>query len=262
MSIGDVKRLKNDITIGELANLMDVSTHQIRYFEEKGVLSPSYIDKNGYRMYGIEQIYTLSHILLLRRFNISVSEIRRQFTTFSPDDYIDTLEKSIENIGTQIEELQILKDVTSSIIRKAKSNQKHIDIFTIKNLPERHLSLIAKTDLTCSFNARNIYEQLYKFNKTNHIYSSDFITLIDKKNLHICIESCNARAYILKEGEYLSYQFLIKEEKELDIMIERFFTYAKNNKNRLIGYLIKIVNSDIAMFYNEKLLVELQMLIK
>ncbi len=254
--------MKKDITIGEFANLMDVSTHQIRYFEEKGVLFPSYIDENGYRMYGIEQIYTLSHILLLRRLNISVSDIKKQFAVFSPDDYLDTLEKSVENIKKQIEELQSLKDATIRIIEKANSNQKYINTFAIKSFPKRHLSLIEKTDLTFSLNARNIYDLFYQSNKTDHIYSNDFITLIDEKNLHFCIESCNAKDYILKEGEYLSFQFLIKEEKELDIMIEHFFTYAKKNKIRLSGYLIEIENSDIAMFYNEKLSVELQMLIK
>ena len=30
--------MKSEITISELANLMNVSVHPIRYFEEKGVL--------------------------------------------------------------------------------------------------------------------------------------------------------------------------------------------------------------------------------
>ncbi|MBF4692209.1 helix-turn-helix domain-containing protein [Fusibacter ferrireducens] len=252
--------MKREITIGEFANLMDVSTHQIRYFEEKGVLYPSYIDENGYRMYGIEQIYILSHILLLRRLNISVSDIKKQFATFLPDDYIDTLEKSIVDIEKQIDALQMLKDSTAKIIKKAKSNQKYMNAFTIKNLPERHLSLIQKTDPSFSFNARNLYNLLYKSNKVEHVYRNDFITLITKNHLHICIESDNIRDYILKEGAYLSYQFLIKEERELDRMIEHFFNYAKENQFQLKGHLIEIENSDIAMFYNDKLSIELQML--
>ncbi|WP_240927487.1 MerR family transcriptional regulator [Paenibacillus thiaminolyticus] len=58
--------MKSEITISELAKLMNVSVHQIRYFEEKGVLQPSFTDNNQYRMYGIEQVYELAHILLLR----------------------------------------------------------------------------------------------------------------------------------------------------------------------------------------------------
>ncbi|WP_431188268.1 MerR family transcriptional regulator [Clostridiisalibacter paucivorans] len=33
-----------------MAKLMNVSTHQIRYFEKKGVLLPDLIDDNGYRL--------------------------------------------------------------------------------------------------------------------------------------------------------------------------------------------------------------------
>lgn len=254
--------MKKDITIGEFANLMDVSTHQIRYFEEKGILFPNYIDENGYRMYGIEQIYILSHILLLRRLNISVSDIKKQFTSFLPNDYLDTLQKSVVEIEKQIRALQILKDDTTRIIEKATFNQKYMDNYTIKSFPERCLSLIQKTDLNFSFTARNIYNLLYKSNKIDHVYRNDFITLIDDRNLHICIESNNARDHILKEGSYLSYQFLIKEEEELNSMIKDFFSYAKKNKIKLEGRLIEIENSDIAMFYNDKLSIELQMLIR
>ena len=94
------------------------------------------------------------------------------------------------------------------------------------------------------------------------VYRNDFITLIDERNLHICIESNNARDYILKERAYLSYQFLIKEEKKLDSRIEHFFAYARKNKIKLNEPLLEIENSDIAMFYNEKLSIELQMLIR
>ncbi|HOO28082.1 MAG TPA: MerR family transcriptional regulator, partial [Lachnospiraceae bacterium] len=212
--------MKKDITIGELADLMDVSTHQIRYFEEKGILFPAYIDTNGYRMYGTEQIYILSHILLLRRLHIPVSDIKKQFTSFSPDDYLNMMEKSILKIEEQIKTLQYLRNVIAGIMEKAKSNQKYINIFSIKSLPKRHLSLIKKTDRTFSFHARNIYDLLYKTNKTDSVYRSDFITLIDGQTLHICIGACDSKDYILREGSYLSFQFLIKEEKELEHRIE------------------------------------------
>ncbi len=62
--------MKSEITISELAKLMNVSVHQIRYFEEKGVLLPAYIDNNQYRMYSMDQVYQLAHILLLRNYNV------------------------------------------------------------------------------------------------------------------------------------------------------------------------------------------------
>ncbi|WP_241781647.1 MerR family transcriptional regulator [Paenibacillus sp. DMB5] len=48
--------MQKEITISELARLMQVSVHQIRYFEEKELLLPAYTDSNQYRKYSIDQI--------------------------------------------------------------------------------------------------------------------------------------------------------------------------------------------------------------
>ncbi|WP_432407893.1 MerR family transcriptional regulator [Wukongibacter sp. M2B1] len=253
---------KKGITIGELAKLMDVSIHQIRYFEEKEILFPSYIDKNGYRMYGIEEIYTLAHILLLRRFNISVSDIKKQIDTFSKEDYIDVLEKSVRNVEKRIKELEALKNITNDIINKAKTHQRYENSFTIKSLPERRLSFLTTIDHNSFYSARDLYDELYKSKRIGSIYSSNFITLIDEENLHVYIEMNNSRDYILEKGKYLSYQFLIKNNSEMHTKIDNFFTYAEKNKIELTGYLIEIEDPDLCMFYNEELYVELQMLIR
>lgn len=254
--------MKKDITIGEFASLMGVSTHQIRYFEEKGILLPSYVDENGYRMYGIDQIYALSHILLLRRLNISVSDVKKQMSTFSPEDYMTTLEKSVIEIEEQIQDLHMLKELTKRIIKKAKIGQEHLNVFSAKNIPERHLSLLEKNEASFSFDAREIYNLLYKSNKTENVFSSDFITLIDESHLYYCLESSYSTDFILKEGLYLSYHFLIKEKKDIEYGIAYFFEHAKSKQIRLEGHLIKIENSDLAMFYNDHLLIELQMRIE
>lgn len=58
--------MKKGITIGQLAKLMNVSIHQIRYFEKKGVLLTDLIDENGYRIYGIKEIYIITHSIVKR----------------------------------------------------------------------------------------------------------------------------------------------------------------------------------------------------
>ena len=250
-----------NITIGELAKLMDVSIHQIRYFEEKEILLPDYIDENGYRMYGIDQIYTLSHILLLRKLNISTSEIKKQFSNFSPNDYSKLLKNSIKDIENQIGKLVDLKNKTEKIVDKMRLNDKYINRFVLKDLKKRNLSIIKKTNLNFSFTARNLYKELYKSKKVDDIYNKDFITLIDEKNLFFCLETEIPENYTLKSGKYLSYQFFINQEDDLNNSIEKFFKYSEDNHIKLTGQLIEIENSEIAMFYNKKLLIELQMMI-
>lgn len=88
--------MKEEITISELARLMQVSVHQVRYFEEKGVLDPAYTDENQYRMYGLDQVYQLAGILLLRKLGVSVPAIKEYLASFTPVQYKSLLQSSLE----------------------------------------------------------------------------------------------------------------------------------------------------------------------
>ena len=55
------------IKIGEFANIFDVSIKTLRLYDEKGLLSPDYIDiYTGYRYYDDESIKTMTKILILK----------------------------------------------------------------------------------------------------------------------------------------------------------------------------------------------------
>lgn len=79
------------IKISQLASLMGISTHQIRYFEEKGIFNPAFIGENGYRIYGINEIYELIHILFLRELDISVKNISLLKKTDLKANYLSVL---------------------------------------------------------------------------------------------------------------------------------------------------------------------------
>ncbi|QOS79405.1 MerR family transcriptional regulator [Paenibacillus sp. JNUCC31] len=108
--------MKQEITISEFARLMGVSVHQIRYFEEKGILYPSYMDENQYRMYGIEEIYRLSHILLLRKAGLSVQAIRDWSAQGTPDDMKQLLEQSVARIEKEMQNLRTLSDLIGKVL--------------------------------------------------------------------------------------------------------------------------------------------------
>ena len=95
--------------ISELAKLMNVSVYQIRYFEEKGVFLPAYVDNNQYRMYSMDQVYQLAHILLLRRLGVSVQSIKGCMTSFSADQYGQLLNRSLTEINDELLRLQELQ---------------------------------------------------------------------------------------------------------------------------------------------------------
>lgn len=76
----EVKQM--EYTINEIAKIANISTRTLRYYDEIGLLPPKYIQKNGYRIYGEEEIETLSIILLYKIIGRDLNEI--QYIVNSP----------------------------------------------------------------------------------------------------------------------------------------------------------------------------------
>jgi DNA-binding transcriptional MerR regulator len=78
-TINQVSNAKNEgdsmYTIGQFANLSKVSTRMLRHYDKIGLLKPSYTEKNGYRYYCDEDMYKISAIKQLRRYEFSLEEI-------------------------------------------------------------------------------------------------------------------------------------------------------------------------------------------
>lgn len=62
--------------IGEVSDIVGVSTRTLRYYEETGLLVPART-ANGYRRYTPADLDRLQEILLLRHMGMSVAEIPR-----------------------------------------------------------------------------------------------------------------------------------------------------------------------------------------
>ena len=68
--------LRKYLTIGEFADIMKVSTSSIRYYEKEGLLSPCKVDDNGYRLYDFDEIYRMETILLLRKLDVPLKQLK------------------------------------------------------------------------------------------------------------------------------------------------------------------------------------------
>lgn len=257
--------MREHITISELARLMNVSTHQIRYFEEKEVLLPYRVDENGYRLYGLNEIYKLAHILLLRKFNLPVNSIKMCFNDYTIGDYTQLLNTSVDCINEQINNLIALRDFTMSIVEKINMLDISKDKYIIKDIEERNLKQIFKMNYQVPFSAKQFYDIMSESNKTLSLYETDIINLYDNTNVYMCIGENGKNSGIshkLVAGEYLCYEFLAENDEEFEKQINKFFEYAKVNNINIKGNLVAIENSMISIFYNNGIYYELQMLIE
>lgn len=65
------------LKIGDFAKMFNVSIKTVRFYEEKGLLNPSFVDiYTGYRYYDEENIKEMSKILALKKLGLELEEIK------------------------------------------------------------------------------------------------------------------------------------------------------------------------------------------
>ena len=63
--------MQEKYSIGEVAKMLDISTRTLRFYDEKDLVKPAYIEENGYRFYEKEQIKQIELILFLKDIGFS-----------------------------------------------------------------------------------------------------------------------------------------------------------------------------------------------
>ena len=99
----------NYYTISQLAEQFDISTRTIRYYEERGLISPIRTE-SGQRLYTKKDRAALKLILRGKRFGFSLEEIHEMISLFDNDR---TGRKQLEKTIAYGE--QKLKEVTERI---------------------------------------------------------------------------------------------------------------------------------------------------
>jgi DNA-binding transcriptional MerR regulator len=114
-------------TISQLSSEFEISTRTIRYYEEKGLLSPKRTN-TGQRIYTKTDRAILKLILRGKRFGFSLDEIKEMIELFNQDrSGKKQLEKAIEygetklkEVNERIEDLMYLKKDLEAILQDFK----------------------------------------------------------------------------------------------------------------------------------------------
>ena len=104
--------------IGEVSDIVGVSTRTLRYYEEEGLLVPART-ANGYRRYTPADLDRLQEILLLRHMGMSVAEIPSALSA-TEDERRRTLARHLETLRAERERLDAL-------IRTVENTIEHIE---------------------------------------------------------------------------------------------------------------------------------------
>ncbi|MDC7233058.1 MAG: MerR family transcriptional regulator [Spirochaetales bacterium] len=102
------------LLISEVARLFRISADTLRFYDKKGILSPSERRGNNYRLYNYQDISRLTAVLLLRKMDLPLKEIAAFLEDYSIDDTMDLLESRISFLDHQIQELSYIRDSVQS----------------------------------------------------------------------------------------------------------------------------------------------------
>ncbi|MGE7908098.1 MerR family transcriptional regulator [Lysinibacillus xylanilyticus] len=232
------------ITINQLAKIFDISHHQIRYYEEKGLLFPSYTDNNRYRKYSLKEIYQLAQILMLRDLNLSIAQIKDVVTTYKKNDYLSLLSEKSNELSDEINKLQKIKRA----IDNHYVNITNKKVSSTKDLKTNHLEKIITLNSNETLSAKDIF----KLQLSTQFFYNDIIYVFEEDEYHICIKTEHKADFIMNEGKYSSI-FIIGEN---DDDFEDQILSIMDNKNGPI-YVMELSSG---IFTNSNIL-ELEILI-
>lgn len=113
--------MNNLVKIREISVRYNVSARTLRYYEDMGLIESTRSDGYAYRLYDEAAIKRLEQILILRRLNISIKDIKRIFGTAGSEVVLDVLEKKVDHIDEEVSLLHELKKIVLEFIEQIKS---------------------------------------------------------------------------------------------------------------------------------------------
>lgn len=113
--------MNNLIKISDISNKYQVSARTLRYYEDMGLLTSVRPEEVSYRMYDEKAIIRIEQILILRKLNISIKDIKKIFSTKGSDIVLEVLGQKVESIDEEVSLLYELKSIVLSFIKEFES---------------------------------------------------------------------------------------------------------------------------------------------
>lgn len=120
-----VQKVGKMYKIGEFSKLSKTTIKTLRFYDEIGLFKPSKVEENGYRMYSVEDLNTISTIRELRSFGVSIDDVKK---VLSGGDLAGILIKRYDDIESEIEKKRSdLKTIGGIIagLKKGESMNKY-----------------------------------------------------------------------------------------------------------------------------------------
>lgn len=205
------------IKIGDFAKIFDVSIKTVRFYEEKGLITPAYIDiYTGYRYYNDDNIKEMCNVLALKDLGLELKEIKNvdnELITSKIKEYEENIEKiknnikilktlSIDNEGEMIKMTHFIND--EKVIGKWQ-------LVGISNTKEEYLQGKLQEDLDYRIKELYLMEGGQKYWVIS--WSKDIIYINDRENPY---EIDNDLMFVKVMGLFDDTEYKIAVYKKID----------------------------------------------
>ena len=119
-------------TVNKLAHLAGISVRTLHYYDEIGLLKPTFVGENGYRYYGDAELIRLQQILFFRELEFSLEDIKRIVSR--PDfSVIQALKEQRTLFKLKQVKLEKLINSINITIKRMTNNQKinHEELYDV-----------------------------------------------------------------------------------------------------------------------------------
>lgn len=102
-------------SIGELARITNTSKKAIRYYQEEGIIQPTFFERNNYGFYTERDKKIIEQVVALKYFGLSIKDIKSVICEKEEDTLADILRKQTDVIHSQITSLQTISGMLEKI---------------------------------------------------------------------------------------------------------------------------------------------------
>lgn len=153
-------------TSGQFARKANVTIRTIRFYDKQGILKPSKVEKNGYRLYTDEDFGRLQKILSLKYLGFSLDEIMAMTINDDVEDMSHSLEMQKELIRKRIRHLQMMEQTLEDTSRmvEASGQVDWNDILNLIHITNMEHVIVEQYKTAVNLNVRIALHQRFSHN--------------------------------------------------------------------------------------------------
>jgi len=235
---------KEQFSIGEIHKITGVSVSALRFYDELGLIKPSYVDENnGFRYYGYEHFWQIEIIKMCRDLMLPLKNLKEVLESQDDNEFVKFLEEQRKSTKA---ELKRLKEVVADIAWMERQWQDKAllqkgPLLYQKFIPERpvipvwweagfsndalHLKLQMQTEHELS-QTQSIRRHYGYFLDCDKFFNGEIYTQAEYLELEQYSSQDSNSIEILPAGDYACYITKIFSS-EMDL--EPFYAYLKKN---------------------------------